>query len=66
MDLLGCAGFQLGAVDHHRDPLGNRKHGVHVVLDQDQGMLGGELLEEFDDLPGLVGAHAGKWFVKQQ
>ena len=38
-DLLGRAGRDGAAIDQHGDAVGEREHGVHVVLDQEDGAL---------------------------
>ena len=54
------------AVDHHRDAVGDAEHRVHVVLDQQHGMLGLERRQQRQHALGLLGAHAGERLVEQQ
>src|SRR5690606_23848335 len=54
------------AVDHDRDPVGQAEHNPHVVLNDQQCLVGAHGLDEFDRSIALAAAHAGRGFVKQQ
>ena len=54
------------AVDHHGDAVGNAEHGVHVVLHQQNRVLGFQLGQHGQHALGFFGAHAGQRLVQQQ
>ena len=49
-----------------KDAVAETKDHLHLVFDEKDGSLGGELLDERDHVLGLFGSHAGSWFVEQQ
>ena len=55
-----------GAVDHHRQVVGQREDGVDVVFDQHHGVVGFQAQQQLDHALGLGHAHAGQRLVKQQ
>jgi hypothetical protein len=46
--------------------VGQREDGIHVVFDQQHGVVFLELEQQFDHALGLGHAHAGQRFVQQQ
>ena len=54
------------AFGHHRHPVGDREHEVHVVLDQQHGVLARQALQQRDHALRFLGAHAGQRLVQQQ
>ena len=65
-DLLGRSGFEHTAVDHHGKDVRDGEHGVHVVLDEQDGVIANEPAEQLDDANGFLGAHARERLVEQQ
>jgi hypothetical protein len=55
-----------GAVDHHRQVVGQREDGVDVVLDQHHRVARLQAQQQLDHALGLGHAHAGEGFVKQK
>src|SRR4029453_17464237 len=45
------------AIDQDGDPVGQREHRFHVVLDQQDGQLALELAQSFDPRPALLPPH---------
>src|SRR5215468_2767735 len=60
-----AAGDQ-AAVDQGRYPVGEAEHGIHVVLDQQDGPPALERFDEAEDTLGFVGSHPGHRLVEQQ
>jgi hypothetical protein len=50
----------------HRDRCGERAHEVHVVLDDDNGVVGGDALQQPTRLVLLLRAHARDRLVEHQ
>src|SRR5258706_2089164 len=65
-DLGRGSGFEHPAVDHDGERIGYCEHGIHVVFDEQDGVILCEFAQQRDDAQGFVGAHAGKRFVEQQ
>ena len=65
-DLLRRSRRDQRAVDHHRDPVGQREHRVHVVLDEHQRVLAAQRAQQLHHALRLVYAHARHRLVEQQ
>ena len=65
-DAVGRVAGNHRAVDHHGDALGDAKHRVHVVFDQQDGVAGFQLGQQREHAFGFFRAHAGERFVEQQ
>jgi hypothetical protein len=53
-------------VEQHADAVGQREHGVHVVLDQQDAVLPLQALQQGHDLRRFDRPHAGHRLVQQQ
>ena len=60
------AGTDQLAVDQDRDAIGQAEDGSHVMLDEQNGDVTGEMLDQFDHARRLLGAGAGHWLVEEQ
>ncbi len=54
------------ALVQHRDAVGDRQHPVDVVLDQDDGVLGGQALDQIGDHDAVGFGKPGQRLVEQQ
>jgi len=64
-DRRRSAGRDDRAIDHDGDAVGEREHGVHVMLDEEDRETAAELGEEAHDLGRLGRAHPGHRLVEQ-
>ena len=65
-DRVGLAGSDDRTVDHHGDVVGDAKHRVHVVLDEQDCVAPLEAGQERQHSFGFLGPHAGQRLVEQQ
>ena len=62
---LRLTSFQNGAVDHHSQRVRERKHCIHIVLDQQDGVVTGKGSQQVDNLRRFFRTHAGQRFIEQ-
>src|SRR3954471_3902836 len=65
-DLGGRAGCDDVTVDQHRNTVGQREHGRHVMLDQHDREPSFELPQHANEARGLVAPGARHWLIEQQ
>ena len=54
------------AIVEHDDPIGNIKHDVHVMLNDDDGDRARYRADQLVHVRSLFRAHAGRWLIEQQ
>ena len=55
-----------GALGHHRHPVGDGEHEIHVMLDEQQRMLARQVLQQRRHALRFFWSHAGQRLVEQQ
>src|SRR5262245_28683804 len=65
-DRLRAARGDDAAVDQDRDPVGEREHRLHIMLDQQDRQLALELAQRPDHARALLRSHSGHRLVEQQ
>src|SRR5262245_66136150 len=65
-DLRSRTGLHYLAEVENRNVIGHVEHDIHVVLDEQDGKVAIEALQEICHLGGLTGRKAGRRLVQQQ
>src|SRR5438094_7430066 len=65
-DRLRQPGGDDAAIDQNGDPVGQRAHGFHVVLDQEDGQAALELAQRLDHARTLLLSYARHWLAAQK
>ena len=64
--MLCCAAGNHLAEDQRRNGVGQAEHGIHVVLDQQDGQLTAQAFQQGHHVLGFVWPHAGHRLIEQQ